>query len=359
MKYLILSDLHIGKGSYLQNGEFNILEDFFEDDRFYEFCDYFSTNEYYSKPVTIVLNGDILNLIQIDTDGVFTHVVDEHMTVRQIDDIAKGHPRFFAGLKKFLRAPHKRVVYVVGNHDAGMLFEGAQQRFKEICGNEIIFTETFIENGLHVEHGHRFEAINTVPKTKQFIKGPAGKEILNFPWGSLFCINVLPRLKKERPYIDKVRPMSSYVKWCLFNDTRFFWRLMFTCVNYVIKTYSNYYTRQNTNFKTTIKILQQITIYPKYERMARRILDRNSSIHTVVMGHTHLQEWRRFPEGRYYFNTGTWNNIPSIDAGKHQDTLSLTYCSVNVHQESSSLINASMNQWMGQWKPYIEELRTS
>ena len=132
-----------------------------------------------------------------------------------------------------------------------------------------------------------------------------------------------------------------------------------TCINYVIKTHSNYYTRQNSNFKTNLKILQQITIYPRYERMARRILDRDSSIHTVVMGHTHLQEWRRFPEGRYYFNTGTWNNIPSIDAGKHQDTLSLTYCSVIVHPESNSLVNASMNQWMGQWKPYIEEIRTS
>lgn len=45
MKYLVVSDFHIGKGSYLQNGEFNILEDFFEDDHFYEFCEYFSTNE--------------------------------------------------------------------------------------------------------------------------------------------------------------------------------------------------------------------------------------------------------------------------------------------------------------------------
>lgn len=50
MKYLVVSDFHIGKGSYLQNGEFNILEDFFEDDHFYEFCEYFSTNEYHSKP---------------------------------------------------------------------------------------------------------------------------------------------------------------------------------------------------------------------------------------------------------------------------------------------------------------------
>lgn len=359
MKYLVLSDFHLGKGKFLQNGQLNILEDFFEDTRFYEFCDYFSSGRYFLKDITLVLNGDILNLIQIDSGGVFTHIVDEEMTVQQIEDIARGHPKFFKGLKKFLKVPNKRIVFVIGNHDAGMAFEGAQTRFSELVGSRVEFTHTFVENGVHIEHGHRFEAINTVPAKNYFLRGPQGKKILNFPWGSLFCINVLPKLKKERPYIDKVRPMTSYVKWCLFHDTTFFWKLFITCVKYVLTTYGDYYTKQNKNFKTSLQILKQITIYPRYEKMARRILKKNPKIHTVVMGHTHLLEWRRFPEGRYYFNTGTWNTIPSIDAGMHQDTRHLTYCSIDVHDESDTLVYASVNEWKGKWKPFVEELGTT
>ena len=359
MKYLVVSDLHLGKGKFLKNGQFNILEDFFEDERFYEFCDYFSSGRYFLQKTTLVLNGDILNLIQIDTKGVFTHIVDEEMTIQQIEDIARGHSQVFKGIKKFLKAPNKEVVIVIGNHDAGMEFPGAQKKFQELCGGDVHFCQTYSRHGVHIEHGHRFEAINTVPKDSYFLRGPQGKRILNFPWGSLFCINVLPKLKKERPYIDKVRPMSAYIKWCLFHDPAFFWKLFRTCVEYVLTTYGDYYTKQNKNFKTSLKILKQITIYPRYEKMARRIIKKDPSIHTVVMGHTHLQEWRRFPEGKYYFNTGTWNTIPSIDAGMHQDTRHLTYCSIDVHEVTNVLVYAAVNEWKGKWKPFVEEVGTN
>ena len=359
MKYLIVSDLHIGKGKFFKNGEFNILEDFFEDDRFYEFCEYFSSGKNFLKKTCLVLNGDILNLIQIDNNGVYSNFVDEEMTIKQVEDIAKGHPKFFKGLKRFLKSPNKEVIYVIGNHDAGMAFEGAQKKFSELCGAEVTFCHTFKRHGVHVEHGHRFEAINTVSQKNFFVEGPRGKKILNFPWGSLFCINILPKLKKDRPYIDKVRPMSSYIKWCLLHDTAFFWRLLVTCSRYVVKTYSNDYTKQNKNFKTTLKILKQITIYPRYEKMAKRIFKRDKTIHTVVMGHTHLQEWRRFPDGKYYFNTGTWNTIPSIDAGMHQNTRHLTFCTVDVHEGSSALVLGAVNEWKGQWKPFLEDARSN
>ena len=34
MLVLVLSDFHLGKGRYLKNGQLNLLEDFFEDERF-------------------------------------------------------------------------------------------------------------------------------------------------------------------------------------------------------------------------------------------------------------------------------------------------------------------------------------
>jgi UDP-2,3-diacylglucosamine pyrophosphatase LpxH len=355
---IILSDFHLGKGKFLSNGELNILEDFFEDDRFAEFLDYYSSGKHYWADVHLVLNGDILNLIQIDVDGVFTHIVDEDMTVRAIEMIANGHATFFQAIKRFLSAPNKKATYVIGNHDAAVAFNRAQQRLRDFAGSGLQFAFELNLMGIHIEHGHRFEAINTVPQHKLFMEGPNGKQILNLPWGSLFCIGVLPNLKKDRPYIDKVRPMSAYVKWCILHDLGFFFKMLWVVVMYLLRSNTDLYAKQNRNFKTTWAMLKQITIYPKYEHKARTILRKNRDIHTVVMGHTHVQEWRRFPEGKFYFNTGTWNTIPSMDAGLHENHAKLAYCLIEVNPKTRTLRGASLNIWQGKWRPFREEIST-
>jgi UDP-2,3-diacylglucosamine pyrophosphatase LpxH len=359
MLYLIVSDFHLGKGKFTQNGQLNILEDFFEDERFGEFCDFFSTTKYHLSPVHLVLAGDIFNLIQIDVEGVFSHIVDEDWALKAFEQIVKGHPIFFQTLRRFLQQPEKKITFVIGNHDAAMGFEALQRRMCDLVGEGLEFTHELIENGVHVEHGHRFEVINSVPPHRYFITGPGGKKILNLPWGSLFCIEVLPRLKKMRPHIDKVRPMNAYLRWTLINDFTFFIRMMITVIGYLIRTSFDAYTKQNRNFKTTVGMLKQITIYPQYSRKARSILKKNKQIHTVVMGHTHLQEWRRYPEGRYYFNTGTWNMIPSMDAGLHDDQLKLSYVALDVHTKTGQLKTGSLNIWQGNWRPYREEVTTA
>jgi UDP-2,3-diacylglucosamine pyrophosphatase LpxH len=356
MIYLVLSDLHLGKGKFFKNGQVNILEDFFEDERFAEFLEFYSSGKYYLGHVHLVLNGDILNLIQIDVDGVFTHIVDDELTVKGIDHIYKGHKLFFDALKDFLKTPNKKVTYIIGNHDAAMAFDRAQNHLKTLVGEELNFCFQLEEYGVHIEHGHRFEVINTVPFRKYFIKGPQGKKILNLPWGSLFCISVLPVLRKERPHLDKVRPLGAYIRWTFFHDFSFFLKMTWTVFGYLISTNRDIFTKQNRNFKTTVKLLKQITIYPNYEKKAKNILKRKPYIHTVVMGHTHVQEWRRFPEGRYYFNTGTWNSIPTMDAGLHESNTQLLYCLLDVHARSEVLRNGSLNVWQGKWRPYLQEI---
>ncbi len=358
MHYLILSDLHLGKGKFLKSGQLNILEDFFEDSKFAEFLDYYSKGKFEHDEVHLVLNGDIFNLIQIDSEGIFTHIVDGELTVRAIESIAKGHPRFFRAMKDFLEKPNKKISYVIGNHDAAMAFEEAKEYFLQHFGPGFQIVNELDENGVYIEHGHRYEVINTVPEKDYFLKGPQGKKILNLPWGSLFCIHVLPRLRKERPYIDKVRPLNSYIRWLFFHDFFYFLRLVKIVLSYLWETNKDLYTKQNRNFKTTVKLLKQVTIYPNYEKKAKSILRRKRHIHTVVMGHTHVPEWRRFPEGKYYFNTGTWNQIPSMDAGLHESNIHLSYCHLDVHKESQTLRSGSLNQWKGKWRPYLEEIHT-
>jgi UDP-2,3-diacylglucosamine pyrophosphatase LpxH len=355
MIVLVLSDLHLGKGKFLSNGQLNLLEDFFENDRFCEFLEYYSTGDYFAQKIHLILNGDILNLIQIDIEGVFTHIIDEALTVRALDLIYQGHNDFFKALKSFIEKPNKEITYVIGNHDSGMAFRKAQERFIELTHPDIQFCFELQLGGVHIEHGHRFEAINSVAPKDYFVDGPNGKKILHLPWGSLFCISVLPLLKKDRPFLDRIRPISSYIKWCFFNDISFFARMSKVVLRYFYETRLEEYTATNRHFKTTIKLLRQLTIYPVYEKMAKRILKRNKLLHTVVMGHTHMIEWRRFPEGKYYFNTGTWNAMPSIDAGLHEDSTKLTYVKIELSDESLLMQDACVNIWQGNWKPFLQE----
>ena len=179
MLTLVLSDFHLGKGKFLEDGVINILEDFDEDEKFAEFLDHYSTGTYYFSDVTVVLNGDIFNLIQMDVKGVFTHLVTEQNTIDMVEEIIEGHPLFFQAIKKFLGRPNKKLVYVIGNHDMGMCFEGAQKRFIDEVSHEVEFTHQYVYQGILVEHGHRFEPINTVPRSKMVIPGPDNIPILS------------------------------------------------------------------------------------------------------------------------------------------------------------------------------------
>lgn len=357
MLLIVLSDLHLGKGKFLRNGQINILEDFDEDDRIVEFFDYYSGERFRDEKVKIVLNGDILNLIQADVDGVFTHLQTEDFVLRGLETIYRGHIKFFEALKRFLAQEKNDLVYVIGNHDIGMTWPKVQERFSTYVDRPVLFTSVYQYAGIHIEHGHRFEAINNVPEKYTFVDGPNGQKVLNLPWGSLFCLYLMPLLKKERPHIDKVRPLSLYLRWSLFHDTWFVTRNGLKLFRYFRKTMHKSFTKYNKNFRMHFRVLRSITIFPRYETMAKRILKRSRSrIHTVVMGHTHIAEWRKFPEGRYYFNTGTWNSVSSVDAGLHDSIKKLTYVFVEIDDDSKTVKNAYLNIWQGQWRPYVEEV---
>jgi UDP-2,3-diacylglucosamine pyrophosphatase LpxH len=170
---------------------------------------------------------------------------------------------------------------------------------------------------------------------------------------------LMPLLKKERPYIDKVRPLSTYIKWCFLHDFRFFWHLLFTVIKYIIKTRFKPYTKYNKNFKTNLRTLANFSAHPKYEKFAKRLFARRDEVHVIVMGHTHIAEWRRFPEGKIYFNTGTWNIVPSMDIGLHKNITKLSYACIEVSEKKNTIINAYLNVWQGKWRPFRSEVETT
>src|SRR6476659_5988066 len=81
---LVVSDFHLGKGRYFADGTQNILEDFIYDKEFAEFLTYYRTGKYEEADVELILNGDILNLLQMDSWGVHTHLITERSVIRAV-----------------------------------------------------------------------------------------------------------------------------------------------------------------------------------------------------------------------------------------------------------------------------------
>jgi UDP-2,3-diacylglucosamine pyrophosphatase LpxH len=367
---LVVSDFHLGKGRYFRDGTQNIFEDFIYDREFAEFLNFHRTGESADAEVELILNGDILNLLQIDTYGVHTHLITERSVVRAVEKIVAGHPEFFLALRRFAATPHHTISYVVGNHDSGMLFPGARKVFSRACGTEVRFHDVaYLFDGVHVEHGQQYERFAAIDMRRPFISRGLPEPVLNLPWGSLFVAVYLPRIKQERPHIDKVRPFSAFLRWVAIHDPWWGVKTLAGVVKFVFDTVllrRRYQIHQS--MRATLALLKEISLYPNYDRIAFKILDENEHVHTVVFGHTHVLRYRQWREGKEYFNEGSWNECTNLDLSDYGQKTRLTYAFIEYPSQAVTQAKAEgatldpaasrpktrMKQWNGVWRPEME-----
>ncbi len=354
---LVVSDFHLGKGRYFRDGTQNILEDFVYDREFAEFLNYYRSGSFADAEVEVILNGDILNLLQIDSFGVHTHHMTERMVVRAVEKIVEGHPDFFLALRRFAATPHHSISYVVGNHDVGMLWPGPRDVFNRAVGTPVKFHDVFYEfDGIYVEHGQQYEKFARVDMDRPFITRGLPEPVLNLPWGSLFVAILLPKIKQTRAHVDKVRPMSTFIKWVWIHDTIWGVRTFFLITRFVIDTIlfrSRYHIHEG--IAATIGLLKEITVYPNFDKVAFKVLEERDSVHTVIFGHTHILRYRQWREGKQYFNEGTWNETTNLDLADYGKQIRLTYAYIEYPRDSRKP-KVRMKQWNGLWKPESEVL---
>lgn len=352
---LVVSDFHLGKGRYFEDGTLNLLEDFIYDKEFSEFLTFYRSGLYANADVELILNGDILNLLQMDTFGVHTHLITERSVVRAVNRIIQGHPEFFEALRKFAATPHHSISYVVGNHDVGMLWSGPR---KAICdavqANVTFFDVCYQFDGIYVEHGQQHEQFAQIDMQKPFITKGLPEPVLNLPWGSLFVTIQLPKIKKSRPHVDKVRPPSAFVRWVIIHDL--FWgvKTFLGILKFIFDTIlfrRRYQIHQGV--KATLSLLREISIYPNYDKIAFKILETYENINTVIFGHTHILRYRQWREGKEYFNEGTWNEMTNLDLDDYGKQIRLTYAFIEYPMDASSASRplVRLKQWRGNWKP--------
>lgn len=357
---LVVSDFHLGKGRHFRDGSQNILEDFIYDREFAEFVDFHRSGPYLDADVEIILNGDILNLLQIDSWGVHTHMISERSVVRALERIIAGHLEFFHALRRFTSTPGHVVSYVVGNHDVGMLFEAPRRLFSEAVGAKVEFYDVAYQfDGVYVEHGQQYERFASVDMKRKFITRGLPEPVLNLPWGSLFVAVMLPKIKQERPHVDKVRPFSTFLRWVIIHDLWWGLKTGLSIAKFIFDTVlfqRRYQIRQGV--RATFGLIKEITLYPNYDKIAFRILDDHADVHTVIFGHTHILRYRQWREGKEYFNEGTWNETTNLYLDDYGKQTRLTYAFIEYPPPGSegTRPKTRMKEWRGVWRPEMDVL---
>ncbi len=356
---LVLSDFHLGKGRYFRDGSPNLLEDFVYDREFAEYLDHYRSGEFQNADVELILNGDILNLLQMDTYGVYTPLFTERSTERSVRRIVQGHPEFFEALRRWSATEGHTIGYVVGNHDVGMLWPSPRRVFSEACGQEVrFFDESYVFDGVHVEHGQQHERFARIDMRQPFITRGLPEPVLNLPWGSLFVAVMMPVIKQERPHVDKVRPFSAFLIWALIHDFPWAIRTGWRVAKFTLQTlYFKSRYRTLLRKPATWDLIREIQLYPNFDREAFRILEGNDDIHTVIFGHTHVLKYRRWREGKQYFNEGSWNEVTNLDLNEYGTRTRLTYAFIEYPEAEPGRAvrpHVRIKEWRGRWRPDAE-----
>jgi UDP-2,3-diacylglucosamine pyrophosphatase LpxH len=281
-----------------------------------------------------------------------------------VERIVVGHPEFFDALRRFAAAPNHSISYIVGNHDAGMLWPGPRKTFSEACGTHVQFYDVaHVFDGVWVEHGQQYERFAGIDMQRPFITRGLPEPVLNLPWGSLFVSIVLPKLKQERPHVDKVRPFSTFVRWVLLHDP--FWgaKAAMRIAKFVIDTVLFRRRFQiHQGMRATFGLLKEISLYPNYDKIAFKILEDNPEVSTVIFGHTHILRYRQWREGKEYFNEGTWNETTNLYLDDYGKQIRLTYAFIEYPSANAQTgaiparPKVRLKQWNGVWKPESEVL---
>jgi UDP-2,3-diacylglucosamine pyrophosphatase LpxH len=343
---LVVSDLHLGVGRTLENGQLNSLEEFYFDEKWTEFIHYYTTGRFAEYEVELILNGDILNFLQIDYHSHYLTVITEPICMDILNRIVQGHPSFFRALRDFAAKPGNSVTYVVGNHDQAMLWPATRAYLNEVVGTTIRFKNiVHFFDGVHIEHGHMHEAANRFDPRKFFLKKNLAEPILNLPFGSHFFVEFVLKIKHRYPHVDKIRPFNRMIRWALFNETMFTIRNLLNLALYFMKSIFTNDPRRTFPFSRIVQVLLESAVFPDLTESARKILQ-DERVHTVCFGHSHVYQYRQFAENREYFNTGTWTDLTSLDIASLGKITKLIYILFE-YPEDGSRPRGRLKEWRG------------
>lgn len=363
---LVISDLHLGAGAYI-DGRRNPLEDFHSDTELVEFLTYFSTGDFSDREVELVINGDFLDLLAVPFVEYFDDEFwSEQAALEKLKLILAAHPEVLAALDEFAKTKHKKVVYIIGNHDAELIFDQLQKLFLKTFSTE---AQKNIEikldeggeyvpvDGVVIKHGHEYEVAHQFHPSESIVEDEDGNQYFLPPWGSYYVTRVINKFKEERHFINAVRPIKKFLVDGMIHDTLFTLRFMFASCYYFIMVRFIYFFRQEKNFKTMIShASHELELFQDYEELTQEFFQARDDVKALIVGHTHDPIFRSNLDGTVFINTGTWTKMYNLEFGKRQNGELLTYAQIDVRDKNDvktenddkfSHLDIVLNVWKG------------
>ncbi len=351
MKYLILSDLHIGDGSSK--------DDFHYDREIVELLE-----RYKDEEITLVLNGDAFEILESECVRRLGLISFEELVEKIcpeiIDEIERNHPKVFQLFREFSK--DHEIVYIVGNHDYYILKnEGLRKKIEEKLEKVRILPFFYIEElSTLVIHGNQFDVINkfTVDRKTGKIIPPLGDFIPRY-----MMVYFDERIEELVPKdvivdYDNIRPLLDVFDWLKFVNEMYnigedlveIWVGNF--LNLMRSSFAKSWLKSNypfLRFASRIflnrfggiklgSILVRAVLGIRRARrtdyllkVAKKILtgfrklqpsdfigyeldgfDLNVPLKGIVMGHIHHSKFQIFSTSdgyKFYLNTGTWRPV--------------------------------------------------
>jgi len=172
----------------------------------------YQNEPYCDIPVDLVFNGDTFDLIKTPHLGTYPHHITKEVALSKTAAVAAAHPEFFEALRRIVEHPprNRTVSFIVGNHDAELLFPEVQGYLRAVCGDNpnIRFPGFELTIGpVQIEHGCQSDPIFRIDPNRPFINEGRTK-LLNISWATIALLDVLMPLHPLLHLHARLRPRN-------------------------------------------------------------------------------------------------------------------------------------------------------
>jgi len=200
---VVFSDIEMGQGGPT--------DDFPHSEFLAELVLRYAEDPYRDVPVDMVFNGDTFDLLKTPYLGQYPHHITAEVATGKMGSIAMAHPAFFRAVGKLLASGRDRQVhFVVGNHDAELLFPEVQSLVRSLCGGsrKVSFPGFELLIGpVHIEHGSQQDTLFWMDPERPFIDVD-GERLLHLSWASVALLDAIIPLHAWLHTFDRLRPRA-------------------------------------------------------------------------------------------------------------------------------------------------------
>ena len=363
---LVISDIHLGAGAIV-NSRRNYLEDFHYDSELVDFLSYYSSGDYAGREVKLIINGDLFDLLAVPFVKFYDDEFwSEDSSLEKLRMILDAHPEVIKGLDDFLLQKKKKIVFIIGNHDAEFVFDSLQKMLLERLSPESRekFEFRFEQDeyvpikGVVLKHGHEYELAHQFDPKECIIEDDDGKRYFLPPWGSYYVTRIINKFKEERHWINGVRPIKNMLIHGFIFDTLYMLRFGLANAYYFLMVRFITFFKQTKSVSDLFKMARkELELWKDYEELTMDEINEREDVLALIVGHTHEPTFRTYANGKMFINTGTWTKMYNMEFGKGGDEARLTYAVIDVRYSNKEEpeLDIGLNQWEGKNKlPFRE-----